>query len=41
MLKMVSGVMVLMKGFWIETLYKLLGNVDLIGWNKIVAPKVE
>jgi hypothetical protein len=39
MYKMVRGAMVLMKGFQIGTLYKLLGNVDLIGCN--VVSKVD
>jgi hypothetical protein len=38
--KMVRYVMVLMKGVWIETLYKLLGNVDSSGCNNIIVPKV-
>jgi hypothetical protein len=37
--KMVRGVMVLMKGVWIGTLYKLLGNVDSTGCNNIVSPE--
>jgi hypothetical protein len=36
-----QGVMVLMKGVWIGTLYKLLGNVDLTGCNNIVVPEVD
>jgi hypothetical protein len=39
--KMVRGVMVLMKGVWIGTLYKLLGNVNLIGCNNNIVPKVD
>jgi hypothetical protein len=39
--KMVKGVMVLMKVVHIGTLYKLLGNVNLIGCNNIVAPKID
>jgi hypothetical protein len=39
--KMVRGVMVLMKGVWIGTLYKLLGNVDSTGCNNIVSPEVD
>jgi hypothetical protein len=39
--KMVRGVMVLMKGVWIGTLYKLLGNVDSTGCNNIIAPEVD
>jgi hypothetical protein len=35
------GVMVLMKGVRIGTLYKLLGNVDLTGCNNIITPEVE
>jgi hypothetical protein len=38
---MVRGVMVLMKGFRIGTLYKLLGSVDLTGCNNIIVPKVD
>jgi hypothetical protein len=36
-----QGVMVLMKGVRIGTLYKLLGNVDSTGCNNIVVPKVN
>jgi hypothetical protein len=39
--KMVRGVVVLMKGFQIGTLYKILGNVDLTGCNNIVSPKID
>jgi hypothetical protein len=39
--KMVRGVMVLMKGVQIGTLYKLLGNVDSTGCNNIVVPEVD
>jgi hypothetical protein len=39
--KMVRGVMVLMRGVWIETLYKLLGSVDSIGCNNIVVSEVD
>jgi hypothetical protein len=39
--KMVRGVMVLMKGVWIGTLYKMLGNVDSTGCNIIIAPKID
>jgi hypothetical protein len=39
--KMVRGVMVLMKGVWIGTLYKLLGNVDSTGCNNIISPEIE
>jgi hypothetical protein len=39
MCKMVRGVMVLMKGVLIETLYKLLGNVDSTRCNNIIVPK--
>jgi hypothetical protein len=38
--KMVRGAMVLMKGFRIGTLYKLLENVDSTGCNNIFVPKV-
>jgi transposase InsO family protein len=38
---MVRGVMVLMKGVWIGTLYKLLGNVDSTGCNNIVSPEID
>jgi hypothetical protein len=38
---MVRGVMVLMKGFRIGTLYKLLGSVDSNGCNNIIVPKVD
>jgi hypothetical protein len=38
---MVMGVMVLMKGVRIGTLYKLLGNVDSTGCNNIVVPEVD
>jgi hypothetical protein len=39
--KMVIGAMVLMKGFRIGTLYKLLGSVDSTGWNEIIVPEVD
>jgi hypothetical protein len=39
--KMARGVMVLMRGVWIGTLYKLLGNVDLTGCNNIVVLEVD
>jgi hypothetical protein len=39
--KMVRGAMVLMRGVWIGTLYKLLGNVDSTGCNNIIAPKID
>jgi hypothetical protein len=39
--KMVKGVMVLMKGVHIGTLYKLLGNANLTGCNNIVSPGIE
>jgi hypothetical protein len=39
--KMVRGVMVLMKGVQIGTLYKLLGNVDSTGCNNIIVPEVD
>jgi hypothetical protein len=38
---MVRGMMVLMKGFRIGTLYKLLGNVDSTRCNNIIVPEVE
>jgi hypothetical protein len=38
---MVKGVMVLMKGVLIGTLYKLLGNIDLTRCNNISVPKVD
>jgi hypothetical protein len=38
---MARGVMVLMKGVLIGTLYKLLGSVDLTGCNNIVVPEVD
>jgi hypothetical protein len=38
---MVRGVMVLMKGVQIGTLYKLLGSVDSTGCNNIVVPEVD
>jgi hypothetical protein len=37
--KIAKYVMVLIKGVWIGTLYKLLGNVDSTGCNNIVVPK--
>jgi hypothetical protein len=39
--KMVRGAMVLMKGVWIGTLYKLLGNVDSTGCNNIISPEID
>jgi hypothetical protein len=36
--KMIRGVMILMKGVWIGTMYKLLGNFDSTGCNNIVSP---
>jgi hypothetical protein len=39
--KMVKGLMILMKGFWIGTLYKLLGKVNSTGCNNIIVPKVD
>ena len=39
--KMGRGVMVLMKGVHIGTLYKLLGNVDSNGCNDIIVPKIQ
>jgi hypothetical protein len=38
---MVRGVMVLMRGVQIGTLYKLLGNVKSTRCNNIVAPEIE
>jgi hypothetical protein len=38
---MVKGVMVLMKGVWIGTLYKLLGSVDSTRFNNIIFPEVK
>jgi hypothetical protein len=38
---MIRGVMVLMKGVWIGTLYNLLGSIDLNGCNSIDVPKVN
>jgi hypothetical protein len=38
---MVRGVMVLMKGVWIGTLYKMLGNVNSNGCNNNVAPEID
>jgi hypothetical protein len=38
---MARSATVLMKGVWIGTLYKLLGNVDSNGCNNIVVPKIE
>jgi hypothetical protein len=38
---MVRGVMVLMKGFNIGTLYKLIEIFDSIGCNNIVVPEVD
>jgi hypothetical protein len=38
---MVRGVMVLMKGVWIGTLYNFLGSVDSIGCNNIIDPEVD
>ena len=37
--KMLRGVMVLMKGVQIGTIYKLLGSVDSTGCNNIVVPE--
>jgi len=39
--KMVRGVMGLMKGVRIGTIYKLLGGVDLNGFNKVVVLEVD
>jgi hypothetical protein len=39
--KMVRGVMVLMRGVRIGTLYKMLGNVDLTGCNNIITPEID
>jgi hypothetical protein len=38
---MVRGVMVLMRGVQIGTLYKMLGNVKSTGWKNIVASKIN
>jgi hypothetical protein len=38
---MVRSAMVLIKGVWIGTLYKLLGNVDSTRCNKIIVPEVD
>jgi hypothetical protein len=38
---MVRGVMVLMRGVWIGTLYKMLGNVKSIGCKNIVSPEID
>jgi hypothetical protein len=38
---MVRGAMVLMKGFLIGTIYKLLGSVESTGCNKIVVLEVD
>jgi hypothetical protein len=38
---MVKGAMVLMKGVWIGTLYKLLGNFKSSGCNNIAYPEVD
>ena len=39
--KMVRGVMVLMRGVQIGTMYKLLENVNSTGCNNIIAPKID
>jgi hypothetical protein len=39
--KMVRGAMVLMKGFHIGTLYKVLGNVESTRCNNIIAHEVD
>jgi hypothetical protein len=39
--KIVRGVMVLMKGVQIGTLYNLLGNVNSTGCNDIIVPEVD
>jgi hypothetical protein len=39
--KMVRGVMVLMKGVHIGTLYKLLGSFDSTVCNNIIVPEVD
>jgi hypothetical protein len=41
MCKMVKGAVVLMKGIWIGTSYKLLGNVDMTGWKNVFVLEVE
>ena len=38
---MVKGVMVLMKGVHIGTLYKILGNVNSTRCNNIISPEVN
>jgi hypothetical protein len=37
--KMVRGAMVLMRGFWCENLYKLLGSIYTNGCNIFVVPE--
>jgi hypothetical protein len=39
--KMVKDAMVLMEGFWIGTLYKLLGNFNMTRCNNFVVRKVN
>jgi hypothetical protein len=39
--KMVKGQIALMRGVWNGTLYKLLGNVNPTGCNKIIAPEID
>jgi hypothetical protein len=39
--KMVRGVMVLMRGVCIGTLYKFLGNVNSTGCNSTIIPEVN
>jgi hypothetical protein len=38
--KMFQGAMVLLRGVWIATLYKLLGSNISDGWNSFVVPKI-
>jgi len=37
--KMAGGALVLMRGFWIGTLYKLLGNTLISGCNNSLVPE--
>jgi hypothetical protein len=39
--KMVRVAMVLMRGFLIGTLYKMLGNVDSTGCNNIISLEID
>jgi hypothetical protein len=38
---MVRGAMVLMKGVWIGTIYKLLGSIDLTGSKNVIVYEVD